>query len=246
MKVLIIEDEEPAQEELERLLTKNFPNVEIVDKLALVKESVEWLRKNTADLIFLDIHLADGNGFEIFKQTEIQTPVIFTTAYDQYAIDAFKVNGIGYLLKPIVESELCAALKKFDYLDKYKLKSIIESLTTPREFKSRIAVTKGDRIEFILVKDIAYIFAEERLTFIMTKEGKKYEVNHTIESLISQLDPKKFFRITRGVISSIDSIKRISRHFNGRLLITLSPEFNENLYVSRARVPEFMNWLDDK
>lgn len=246
MRILIIEDEELAQEELERLLTKNITNVEIVGKFTMVRESVEWLSNNTADLIFLDIHLADGNGFEIFKQTEIQTPVIFTTAYDHYAIEAFKVSGIGYLLKPIVESDLCATLKKFDYLDTSKLKFIIESLTTPREFKSRIAVTKGDRIEFILVNNIAYIFAEERLTFIMTKEGKKFEVDHTIESLISQLDPKKFFRITRGVISSIDSIKRINRHFNGRLLITLSPEYSESLYVSRARVPEFMNWLDDK
>ena len=245
MKVLIIEDEELAQEELERLLTKRFPAAEVVGKFATVRESVEWLATHTADLIFLDIRLADGNGFDIFEQADVRVPVIFTTAYDQYAIQAFKVNGIGYLLKPIIEADFVAAVEKFNYFNPNNMSALLESLCPPKAFKSRIVVTKGDRIEFLQIDDVAYFYAEDRLTFAMTKDGKKCIVDYSIESLAAQLDPKKFFRITRGVIASINSIKDIYRHFNGRLHITLTPEFHEKLFVSRARVAEFLKWLDD-
>lgn len=246
MKVLIIEDEMLAQEELERLLAKRFPDYEIVGKFTTVKDSVDWLAENTADLIFLDIHLADGNGFEIFEQIDVHAPVIFTTAYDQYAIQAFTVNGIGYLLKPILESELVAAVEKFNYFNPNNhVSALLESLRSPKEFKSRLVITKGDRIGFLQIDDIAYFYSEDRLTFAMTKDGKKCIVDYTIEALVSQLDPKKFFRITRGVIASINSIKEIYRYFNGRLHINLSPDFHEELFVSRARVSEFLKWLDD-
>lgn len=245
MKVVIIEDEELAQEELERLLNKRFPASEIIGKFTTVKESVDWLARNAADLVFLDIHLADGNGFEIFEQTDVHAPVIFTTAYDQYAIQAFKVNGIGYLLKPIVESEFVAAVEKFNSFNRNNINALLESLRSPKAFKSRLTVTKGDRIEFLQIDDIAYFYSEDRLTFAMTKDGKKCIVDYTIESLVSQLDPKKFFRIARGVVISINSIKDIYRHFNGRLRMTLSPDFHEKLFVSRARASEFLKWLDD-
>ena len=245
MRVIIIEDEELAQEELERLLNKRFPAAEVVGKFATVRESVDWLAKNAADLIFLDIHLADGNGFEIFEQTDVHAPVIFTTAYDQYAIQAFKVNGIGYLLKPIVESDFVAAVEKFNHFNHNNISALLENLRSPKEYKSRLVITKGDRIEFLQIDDIAYFYAEDRLTFVMTKDGKKCIVDYTIESLTSQLEPKKFFRITRGVIVSINSIKSIHRHFNGRLHIALSPDFHEMLFVSRARAAEFLKWLDD-
>lgn len=245
MKVVIIEDEELAQEELERLLVKRFPAYEIAGKFTTVRESVDWLAKNAVDLIFLDIHLADGNGFEIFEQTDVHTPVIFTTAYDQYAIQAFKVNGIGYLLKPIIESDLVAAVEKFNDFNRNSINALLESLRSPKAFKSRLTVTKGDRIEFLQIADIAYFYAEDRLTFAMTKDGKRCVVDYTIEALASQLDPKKFFRITRGVVVSINSIKDIYRHFNGRLRMTLSPDFHEKLFVSRARAAEFLKWLDD-
>lgn len=246
MKVLIIEDEILAQEELERLLLKRFPAYEIAGKFTTVRESADWLAKNSVDLIFLDIHLADGNGFEIFELTDVRVPVIFTTAYDQYAVQAFKVNGIGYLLKPIVEAELVAAVEKFNYFNpSSNISALLESLRSPKAFKSRLAITKGDRIEFLQMDDVAYFYSEDRLTFAMTKEGRKCIVDYTIESLASQLEPKKFFRITRGVIASIDSIKDIYRHFNGRLRVTLSPLFHEELYVSRAKASEFLKWLDD-
>ena len=245
MKVLIIEDEELAQEELERLLMKRFPAAEVVGKFATVRESVEWLATHTADLIFLDIQLADGNGFEIFEQTDVRVPVIFTTAYDQYAIQAFQVNGIGYLLKPIVESEFVAAVEKFNNFNRNSISALLESLRAPKAFKSRLAITKGDKIELLQIDDIAYFYAEDRLTFAMTKDGKKCIVDYTIESLAAQLDPKKFFRIARGVVVSINSIKDIYRHFNGRLRIALSPDFHEKLFVSRARASEFLKWLDD-
>lgn len=245
MKVIIIEDEMLAQEELERLLAKRFPAAEVVGKFTTVRDSVDWLAGNTADLVFLDIHLADGNGFEIFEQIEVHVPVIFTTAYDQYAIQAFKVNGIGYLLKPIAESDFVAAVEKLNSLHPNRISALLESLRSPRAFKTRLVITKGDRIEFLRTDDVAYFYSEDRLTFAMTKDGKKCIVDYTIESLASQLEPKKFFRITRGVIASIDSMRGIYRSFNGRLHVTLSPDFHEKLFVSRARASEFLNWLDD-
>ena len=245
MKVLIIEDEKLAQEELERLIAKRFPHFEITGKFTTVKESVDWLAKNTVDLIFLDIHLADGNGFSIFEQIDIHVPVIFTTAYDQYAIQAFKVNGIGYLLKPIIEAELVAAINRLEYPDS-RIAALIQKFYKHNEYKSRLTITKGDRIEFLRTDDIAYFYSEDRYTFVMPKDGIKCVVDYTIESLAALLDPKKFFRISRGVIVSIDSIKDIRKHFNGRLIVTLIPDFGEKPFISRARVPDFLKWLDDK
>lgn len=244
MKVLIIEDEELAQDELERIILKRFPKFSIVAKLETVSESIAWLSANTADLIFLDIHLADGNGFDIFREIDVKTPIIFTTAYDRYAIDAFKVNGIGYLLKPIVESELVAAVNKLDYSD-VRLKSLLAEMRPAVEYKSRIIVKTSNRVGFIRIEDIAYFYSEDRLTFAVERNGKKHVVEYTIESLSSRLNPRRFFKITRGFIVCIDCIKDISNHFNGRLKVTVVPEHEGDLFVSRARATQFMQWLDD-
>lgn len=243
MRVLIIEDEVLAQDELVRIIKKRFPKMEIVGKLSTVKDSIEWLEENKADLIFMDIHLADGNSFDIFDHVEVRTPIIFTTAYDQYAIQAFKVNGIGYLLKPILESDLVVAVEKLDYTSD-RLAGLLNIINPSKGYKSRIAIKSGDRFSFLDMNDVAYFFAEERVTFVVPKQGRKQIVDYTIEALEPLLDPKRFFRVTRGCIASIDSIANVSKYFNSRLKVTVKPEYEGGLLVSRVRVPEFLQWLD--
>lgn len=245
MKVLVIEDEIPAQEELVRILRKHFPNIEIVDIIGSVRDSVEWLRNNTADLIFMDIQLLDGCCFDIFDVVEVRTPIIFTTAYDQYALKAFKVNSVDYLLKPIDEDELVAAVRKMDY--KYdNIRNLIESYMPTVRYKTRISVKTGDIYRFLLIDEVSYFISEDGFTYAVTYDEKKHIVDYTIGSLEAQLDPRRFFRVSRGCIVSIDSIEKITAYFNSRLKVTLKGRKNVSLILSRVRVPDFLNWIDDK
>ena len=245
MKVLVIEDEIPAQEELVRILRKHFPNIEIVDIIGSVRDSVEWLRNNTADLIFMDIQLLDGCCFDIFDVVEVRTPIIFTTAYDQYALKAFKVNSVDYLLKPVDEDELVAAVRKMDY--KYdNIRNLIESYIPTVRYKTRISVKTGDIYRFLLIDEVAYFISEDGFTYAVTNNEKKHIVDYTISSLETQLDPKRFFRLSRGCIVSIDSIEKITAYFNSRLKVTLKGRKNISIILSRGRVPDFLNWIDDK
>lgn len=245
MKVLVIEDEIPAQEELVRILRKHFPNIEIVDIIGSVRNSVEWLGNNTADLIFMDIQLLDGCCFDIFDVVEVRTPIIFTTAYDQYALKAFKVNSVDYLLKPIDDDELVAAVRKMDY--KYdNIRNLIESYMPTVRYKTRISVKAGDIYRFLLIDEVAYFISEDGFTYAVTNNEKKHIVDYTISSLETQLDPKCFFRVSRGCIVSIDSIEKITAYFNSRLKVTLKGCKNISIILSRVRVPDFLNWIDDK
>lgn len=245
MKVLVIEDEIPAQEELVRILRKHFPNIEIVDIIGSVRDSVEWLRNNTADLIFMDIQLLDGCCFDIFDVVEVRTPIIFTTAYDQYALKAFKVNSVDYLLKPVDEDELVAAVRKMDY--KYdNIRNLIESYIPTVRYKTRISVKTGDIYRFLLIDEVAYFISEDGFTYAVTNNEKKHIVDYTISSLETQLDPKRFFRLSRGCIVSIDSIEKITAYFNSRLKVTLKGRKNISIILSRVRVPDFLNWIDGK
>lgn len=245
MKVLVIEDEIPAQEELVRILRKHFPNIEIVDIIGSVRDSVEWLRNNTADLIFMDIQLLDGCCFDIFDVVEVRTPIIFTTAYDQYALKAFKLNSVDYLLKPVDEGELVAAVRKMDY--KYdNIRNLIESFIPTGRYKTRISVKTGDIYSFLLIDEVAYFISEDGFTYAVTTDEKKHIVDYTIGSLEPQLDPKRFFRVSRGCIVSIHSIEKITTYFNSRLKVTLKGRKNVSLILSRVRVPDFLNWIDDK
>jgi len=246
MRVLVIEDEPLAQEELVRLIHKLFPEMDIVAILSLVSESIEWLTIHSADLIFMDIHLADGLSFDIFSQVDLKTPIIFTTAYDQYAVQAFQVNGVGYLLKPIVEKNLISAVDKLNHkaYAPLNLNRLLQSMNMSKEYKSRIGVKIGDRYNYVEIARVAYFYVEERVTFIMTVDGKRYIVDYSIEALESLLDPKQFFRISRGCIASIGSIKEVSRHFNSRLKVTLIPSYDGDMLISRVRVSEFLRWLD--
>lgn len=245
MKVLVIEDEIPAQEELVRILRKHFPNIEIVDVIGSVRDSVEWLRNNTADLIFMDIQLLDGCCFDIFDVVEVRIPIIFTTAYDQYALKAFKVNSVDYLLKPIDEGELVAAVRKMDY--KYdNIRNLIESYMPTVRYKTRISVKTGDIYRFLLIDEVSYFISENGFTYAVTYDEKEHIVDYTIGSLEAQLDPRRFFRVSRGCIGSIDSIEKITAYFNSRLKVTLKGRKNVSLILSRVRVPDFLSWIDDK
>lgn len=244
MKVLIIEDEVLAQEELMRILSRHFPEMKIVAVLESVKEAIAWFETNIADLVFMDVQLADGLCSDIFDNVEVQSPIIFTTAYDQYAVRAFKVNGIGYLLKPIVVDDLVQAVKKLEVKPDV-LRRFLDNLK-PRGYKNRIVVKSGDRISFVSVDEVAYFYSDEGMTFACTFQGRKQFVDYTIEALEPLLNPRDFFRITRGCIVSIKGVGNVTKYFGSRLKVTLKPDLGQALFVSRVRVPDFIRWLDDE
>jgi DNA-binding LytR/AlgR family response regulator len=249
MKVLIVEDEIPAQMQLERLLKAHFPDTEIVAVLASVERATDWLAVNTPDLIFMDVELSDGQCFEIFKRVDVKAPVIITTAYDQFAIKAFKVNSVDYLLKPIESTEFVKAVEKSSRLNKSSqtdLKALEELLmkSAPKEFKKRFITKQNDQIIVLQVEEIAYFYAEDKATFVVSSAGKRYFSDYSLDNLEVQLDPKSFFRLSRGCIANIQAVKSVSKHFNSRLKIKLEPSFVEDILVSRIRVPDFLNWLE--
>lgn len=247
MKVLIIEDELLVQEEFARLIRKLFPDMEIAAMLCSVSDSVKWLNENNADLIFLDIHLSDGMGFDIFDQVNVLTPVIFTTAYDQYAIRAFETNGVGYLLKPISQSDLIATINRIKntIYNPINTETLMDNIRAPKKYKNRMLIKSGEKFGYIDISEVAYFYAEDRVTFMVTREGRRYLVDYTIEMLETLLDPKLFFRLTRGCIASINSIQSAVKYFNSRLKVTLHPQHKEEILISRVRVGDFLRWLDD-
>ena len=250
MRYLIIEDEPLAQEELVRMLKALDPNFMLLASIDSVKQSIEWFNTNEQpDIVFMDIHLSDNICFEIFNKVEITAPVIFTTAYDQYAIEAFKTNGIAYLLKPIEEEELISALKKFRTLTNTNIElssihSHIQQLSTLNSYKERVLAKVGDNYQHVAMQDVAYFYSEDHYTFVATKDKQRYIINYTLDTLVEQINPQQFFRISRQFIVNINAINNISKHFNGRLKITVTPSFSEDIYVSRNRVQTFLAWLD--
>lgn len=257
MRYLIIEDEPLAQEELVRMLKALDPNFMLLASIDSVKQSIEWFNTNEQpDIVFMDIHLSDNICFEIFNKVEITAPVIFTTAYDQYAIEAFKTNGIAYLLKPIEEDELIAALKKFRTLTNtnielssihsriQQLSTLNSQLSTLNSYKERVLAKVGDNYQHVAMQDVAYFYSEDHYTFVATKDKQRYIINYTLDTLVEQINPQQFFRISRQFIVNINAINNISKHFNGRLKITVNPSFSEDIYVSRNRVQTFLAWLD--
>ena len=257
MRYLIIEDEPLAQDELVRMLKALDPNFTLLASIDSVKESVDWFNNNEQpDIVFMDIHLSDNICFDIFNKVEITAPVIFTTAYDQYAIEAFKTNGIAYLLKPIEEEELVAALKKFRTLTNtnielssihshiQQLSTLNSQLSTLNSYKERVLAKVGDNYQHVAMQDVAYFYSEDHYTFVATKDKQRYIINYTLDTLVEQINPQQFFRISRQFIVNINAIDNISKHFNGRLKITVNPSFSEDMYVSRNRVQTFLAWLD--
>lgn len=255
MKVLIVEDEPFAQQELIRLAKEIKPGIEILDCLDTVYDTVAWLNSNPSpDLLFLDIQLSDGLSFDIFSHHKISCPVIFTTAFDEYAIRAFKVNSIDYLLKPIKANDLEAAFQKLEevkisyqenidpLLDFSKLAQLLQPAS--KEYKSRFVSRVGDLIKHISVEDVAWFYAEDNVVLLVTRIDHRYIIDHTIDQLSMLVDPALFTRLNRGVIANIKSIAKVSKYFNGRLSIELLPACKEPVYVSRARAQGFIEWLD--
>lgn len=251
MQILIIEDEIPASRRLAALIKEAEPAAQILAVLDSIETAVAWLGNNPSpELIFMDIQLADGLSFDIFAQTNIQVPVIFTTAYDQYTLKAFKVNSIDYLLKPIDPVELTYAFQKFKSLfnkqasyNSNAIQQLIQSLTQPNH-KERFIVKTGQQLTYINVPDIRYFFSEEGLVFARTKESKKHALDYTLDQLENLVPPTQFLRINRKVIAGIDSIHKISTYFNSRLILELRPTADFDVIVSRDRVGLFKQWLD--
>lgn len=250
MKVLIIEDELPAKIQLERLINNNFPEFEIVSHQSSVKGAIEWLHSNSADLIFTDVELSDGRCFEIFKSVTPKADIIFTTAYDNYAIQAFKVNGLDYLLKPIDEDDFIAAVDKSikkhqkGMVDLSALQELILA-KNKKEYKKRFSIRLGDKIYIIQSDEIAYFYSEDKVTFLVTSDAKRHISDFSLDQIETMVDPESFFRISRGCITHINAIKSVSKHFNSRLKVILVPDICKDVLVSRIRVPEFMKWIGD-
>lgn len=253
MKVLIIEDELPAAKRLKSLLKEVDPAIEIINVIDSISTAVKWLNNNSApDLIFMDIQLSDGLSFEIFNQAKIKSPVIFTTAFDEYAIRAFKVNSIDYLLKPIETNDLYNSLKKLDDLRKQfsaeseldNLKRFLETLTQNKSiYKTRFLVKSGQSFIRVSAEDCAYFSLENKLTYLILFNGKKHLVDFTLDELENQLDPKIFFRANRQYIVNIEAIISVHNFFGGKLKLRLKPETGENVMVSREKAVLFKEWM---
>ncbi len=253
MKILLIEDEPQAAQRLEKLVRVIVPHSEVLAKIDTVKNSVQWLRSNPPpDLILMDIQLADGISFSIFDQCEVRSPVIFTTAYDEYALKAFKVNSIDYILKPVDEGELRAAIQKFESLNGAKssapdkmLESIglaVQMLT--KKYKERFVVKVGEHLKSVEVADILFFFSLEKTTFAQTKDGRKHILDFTIEQLDGLINPDRFFRINRKYLVAADSIQDMISYTNSRLKLVLKTSDDNDVIVARERVQEFKDWLD--
>ena len=247
MKILLIEDELPAARQLTKMLLAHTATFQIIETLDSVESAVRWLRHFPApDLIFMDIQIADGLSFDIFRQVNVTAPVIFTTAFDQYAVQAFRVNAIDYLLKPIDPEDLQAALAK---TEKQRAKSApfdfasVAQLFQKERYKDRFLVKAGQQLHFLAATDIAFFRSGDGLTQAFTFAGKKFFIEHTLEELEGLLDPHDFFRISRNLTVRLNALHKIHPHLNGRLKLELNPTPPEDVFVSRERVGEFKAWL---
>ncbi len=250
MHVVIIEDEKPAAERLQKILGDVDPSVTVDAVLTSVKDSVAWLRDHSADLLLVDIRLSDGSSFEIFRQVNVQTPVIFTTAYDEYAIEAFTVNSIAYLLKPVRKEELRRALEKFRSLQGLRSAQVEALLRTlqpeTRSYRRHFLIQVGQRLQQLAVDDIAYCYAMDKNVFCTTFDRHTHTLDFTLDALQEELDPAHFFRINRKMIVSMRAIRAMHAWSRSRIRIELDPPEPKGIeaLVSVERTPEFREWLD--
>lgn len=249
MKVVLVEDEHYAAEKLIQLLQTAEPDMEVVKILESVEEAVNWFSTNALpDLIFMDIQLDDGISFEIFDAIKIEAPIIFTTAYDVYAIRAFKVNSIDYLLKPIEQNALKSALYKFKHVFAEKrnfeerVSQVVRQMS--KQYKTRFFIKIGIRYQSVPVDNICCFFVEQRNTFIRTTEGKTYDLDYSLDQILKMINPEQFFRISRSSIVNINSIDEIISYSSSRLKLKLKNHSDDDLIVSRDKVSAFKQWMD--
>ncbi|MEO1052273.1 MAG: LytTR family DNA-binding domain-containing protein [Bacteroidota bacterium] len=250
-KIAIIEDEVLAQQELKQMLDQINLGYEVVVSLRSIAQSVSWLKKNAngIDLIFADIELLDGKCFQVFEQVDINVPIIFLTAYDEYAVQAFKVNSIDYLLKPLEFDSLEKALDKYQRRTTDQRNVSLDEIRMlmrpePDVYKDRIAIKAGDTYKHLPVSEVAYFQAEDKAVNLFTIRNEKYVIYQTLKELEDRLNPRHFFRVSRTHLVHINSVQRASKYFNSRLKLTLDPEPSESILISRVKVPEFLRWMD--
>ncbi len=253
MKILLVEDEHLAAQRLETLLKQFLPAGKVISVCDSIAQTVRWLNANPApDIAFFDIRLGDGLSFDVFKQVDIYFPVVFTTAYDQYAIKAFQVNGLDYLLKPVEEQELERALKKFEaghQLIDQQLKEVLLKMNSQlqvQDFKSRYLIKVGEHLKMVDVSDIAFGYSQEKANYFRTIEGRTYSIDQSLDQLDLELDSKKFHRISRKYIININAIEDMLSFGSSRMkLIMKGMDKSEEIIVSRDRVKAFKEWLED-
>ena len=254
LNVLIIEDEEPAAKRLQKMLKEIEPDINVLENIVSVSSAIKWFKNNPApDLVFSDIQLSDGISFDIFKSVEVTSPIIFTTAYDQYAIEAFKVNSIDFLLKPIKKDDLEQAVNKFRKITHVSpapgidINKILQSFNPGgTEYKKRFVVRYGEHIKTINIEDVVYFYTEDKVNFLCTRDGRRFVIDLNLDTLDSTLDPKTFFRINRQYIIGIHSIGEMLAYTKSRVLIKLVPPAKHETIVSTERSADFKLWLGDE
>jgi len=248
MRIIILEDETRAASYLERLLRKVAPDMVVIARLESVREGIKYLQNNPEpELIFSDIQLADGLSFEIYNQVTVHCPIIFTTAYDHYAIEAFKTNGIDYLLKPIEEERLTQAIEKAKHFSPGLLLEKILAINNPvagKLYKSRFMVKVGDKIKSVPIEDILVFYSQEKASYIRTSDAHTYCIDYALDQLEPMVDPERYFRINRKYIVSINVCTNILAWTNSRLRLKIEGIDDSDIIVARERVVEFKNWLD--
>jgi two-component system response regulator LytT len=257
MKILIVEDEDLAVKKLKKTLMSVDDSATVVGEADSIKSTVSWLQNNPSpDLILMDIELADGQSFEVFNHVQVKSPVIFITSYDEYALKAFKVNSVDYLLKPVQKEDLEAALDKYRQMKKMYatetepsgisldvlVKQLQQKLQT-KDYRKRFLVKHGQKLVSVEVDEIAYFFSDGRLNFFKTFDNRKFVVDYTMDELNDMLDPEKYFRISRSFFISVNSVAQIHDYFGNRLLLHLKPETDKEAIVSREKVTDFKTWL---
>lgn len=250
MNIVIIEDEGLAARRLEKMIGEVDPEIGILARLESVEEAVKWFRANACpDLIFLDIHLEDGLGFSIFEQVRVKAPIIFTTAFDEYAIKAFKLRSIDYLLKPITQDDLAAALQKYrDWaapaVPQVDIRSLMDLIRQPKAYRNRFSVSFGDRIKAVPVEEVAYFYSSEGITFLVCRDRHEYTLDSSLDNLEHELDPLRFFRVNRQYLVSVGSVLQAHVYPKSRLKLELLPPASQEVFVSIDRVVGFKRWLD--
>ncbi len=251
MKILIVEDEDLAVKKLKRTLASVDSSLEVAGVTDSISGTVEWLQNNDApDLILMDIELADGQSFAIFDLVKVNSPVIFTTSYNEYALKAFKVNSIDYLLKPVEPEDLDIALKKFRSLRNSNTSMAIQSLVeelqqklAPKEYRKRFLVKNGQKLVSIDIQDISYFYSDGRINLFKTKNNRKFIVDYTMDELEEMLNPQDYFRVNRSFYISVPSVEKIDDYFGNRLILQLLPPTDKEVVVSREKVMAFKRWM---
>lgn len=255
IKILIVEDEIPAQINLKKLIDKHCTNSVVVSTLSSVRSTIKWLEDNPdgVDVIFMDVELSDGVCFDIFEKVSINTQVVITTAYDNYAVKAFRTNCTDYLLKPIIDEDFIKAwgrcMERIEQSVAPNMEALMDAISKvggrDKEYKKRFIVKAGEKIIIIPVEDIAYCYSEEKSTYAVNFAGTRRLLDYSLDMVQDMLDPKLFFRVSRSCIVSINAIENISKHLGTRLKLQLNPRTEEDVVVSRSRTSDFLLWLDN-